>query len=134
MKIEGLGETHKPDPAERKPRDTEKADETRDSKRRNTDSVELTKNRKRAESEPYSSGPTKKEPAKSASERDIAELRRNTRAEISTKDSAGEKKTVSSCPDNGKVADVRRKKDDGFYDDPSNYGSIADKIIKHFGL
>lgn len=33
-----------------------------------------------------------------------------------------------------KVAEVRRKMEEGYYNDPANFNSFAQKIIDHFGL
>lgn len=33
-----------------------------------------------------------------------------------------------------RIAEIRRRIDDGFYDDPNNLAELAEKMIKKFGL
>ncbi len=46
--------------------------------------------------------------------------------------SAGD--AVNSVSDEEKIAAIRKKTATGFYDDPANFGIIAEKLIKSFGL
>jgi hypothetical protein len=37
-------------------------------------------------------------------------------------------------PEDPKITEIRRKIDDGFYDDPNNLAELVEKLIKKFGI
>jgi hypothetical protein len=43
-------------------------------------------------------------------------------------------KSGHPAPENPKITEIRRKIDDGFYDDPNNMAELVERLIKKFGL
>jgi anti-sigma28 factor (negative regulator of flagellin synthesis) len=155
MRIEGLGPIQQPDPKNKKTGDAAKKSDSR------PDSVELANKSQEASKAGYSDNLKKGRPIQSAQSTDINQVKQQTdsgyydtpeiRSGISEnlidsdelKDVVQEyhksnlAKEIQSKPveiRHEKVAEVRTKLADGFYNNPSNYGSFADKIISYFGL
>ena len=161
MKIEGLGIPQPPDPKGKKVKETEKADKAQEIQRPISDSVELNTGKKQINSAGYSQQITQGGASDITSKKDLSELKDKTtngyydkqeiREQTSDKlinsdelqDVVEEyhlsnlsKEIISKSSDirHDRVADAKQKIAQGYYDDPQNYGSIADKIMNHFGL
>ncbi len=161
MKIHGFGIPQQPDPKDKKVKADEKPDQNRDIQKPASDSVELNKSKKQIRNAGYSDKITKGGTSDIASRKDISELK-DRRAKgyydkLEIRERTSEKlidsndlkdvvkeyhqsnlsKEISSRESDiryQKVADARQRVAEGYYDDPGNYGKIADKILKHFGL
>ena len=161
MKIEGMGAPQQPDPKAKKLKANTKTDGTRDTSRPKADSVELNQKNKQLEKAIYSPELAKGGTSDLSTRKDVSELRDKTangfydnyetRARISDRLIESEelkgvveefhlsnlsKEILAKSSDirHDKVADVKQKIAQGFYDNPQNYGGFADKIINHFGL
>jgi hypothetical protein len=152
MRIDGLMPIQQPDPKGKKTSETKKAAEIR------PDKVQLGN---KAPEAGYAEELKKGRPVQSTPSQDVQEAKqRNEKGYYDTpevKQATSEKlidsnelkdivqnyhesnlaKEIQSTPvevRHDKVAEVRQKLSDGFYNDPSNYGLFVDKIIGHFGL
>ncbi len=161
MKIEGMGIPQQPDPKGKKIKETKQAEKSQETQKPVSDSVELNKGKKQIQNAGYSQQIAKGGASDIASKKDLSELKdrtangyydkREIREETSEKlidsnelkDVVKEyhlsnlsKEILSKDSDirHERVADAKQRIAQGYYDDPQNYGNIADKIMNHFGL
>ena len=161
MKIDGLGAPQQPDPKSKKPKPAEQSDKARENQKTVSDSIELVKDKKPALPPGYTQDIQKGTTSEKRTEKDLSQVKQKTtngyydKPETKEKTSdklihSGELKEVvdqyhlsnltkdilSKTPDirHDKVAGVKKRMAEGFYDSSANFGVFADKIIKHFGV
>jgi len=161
MKIEGFGPAQQPEPKGKKPGtsgEQEKADKKQTA---NPDSIELAKSYKQTDKTGYFDKVQKSTLHNHGIKKDLVEVKQKTssgfyntdkvKEETSEKliDSRELKNIVeeyhlsnlskeilakTSVVRHEKVAAVKQKLAEGFYDDPANYSLFADELMDHFGM
>jgi hypothetical protein len=162
MKIEGLGAPQQPDPKGKKIKNIDRSDKAKTSLPQSADSIELKKEAKDASKISYKPNLAQAEQqAPADTSKNLSELKqkssegyydsREIREKTSDKLIASNelkdvvkdyhlseeaKKILSQIPEirHDRIADVNQKIASGFYDNPSNFGDFADKIISYFGI
>jgi len=153
MRIEGLGPLQQPDPKEKKPEKNQKQQNA------SPDRVEIAKRGTKAANAGYEV--KRPRPTESNRTRDFSNVKKRSsngyyeKPEVrqSTSEKLIDSKELGDVVDkyhqafranelgkkspeirHDKVAQVKRKVAEGFYNNPQNYDPIAKKIIHHFGL
>lgn len=161
MKIDGLGAPQQPDPESKKPKPAEQSDKTKENQKTVSDSIELAKDKKPALPPGYTQDIQKGTTSEKRTEKDLSQVKQKTTNGYYDKPETKEKTSdklihseelkevvdqyhllnltkdiLSKTPDirHDKVAGVKKRMAEGFYDSSANFGVFADKIIKHFGV
>jgi len=161
MKIDGLGAPQQPEPKGKKPKPAEIADKNRENQKPVSDSIELAKGKKPTAAPGYTQDIQKGIPSEKQTEKDLSQVKQRTsdgyydKSETKEKTSDNlissdelkevvdqyhlsnlTKEILSKTPEvrHDKVAGVKKRMAEGFYDSAANFGAFADKIIKHFGV
>jgi len=161
MKIEGFGSLHQPDPKDKKQKVSGKQDKTNEKQPHVSDSINLTNSKKRADDVVYSTEVQKSDGKDYSIKKDISEVKQKSSSghydnyEVKKKTSEKlidsrelsnvvheyhlsnvSKEILAKTPEirHEKIAEVKKKIEQGLYNNPENFGIIADKMIKHFGI
>lgn len=161
MKIEGLGLPQPPDPKGKKAREIKQADNTAENQRQVSDSIQISKNAQKQVEASYVQKIRKGGESEAENVRDLTEYKQKSAQgyydSVESKEQTSEKLIASDdlkevikeyhyanvVNENidysaevrhDKVAEIKKKVADGYYDDPTNFGNIADKLMNHFGV
>ena len=161
MKIEGYGPTQQPDPKGKKSGTSGKQEKTAEKQAANPDSIDLAKSSAQLEKTGYSDKIQKSGLQDQGIEKDLIEVNHKTSSGYYDTDKVKEetseklidsrelrnvveeyhlsnlsKEILAKTVDvrHEKVAEVKQKMAEGFYDDPTNYSLFADKLMNHFGM
>lgn len=125
MRIEGLGPLQQPDPKDKKPEGSLRRDKPAQKHQQCPDKIELGKDKVSTTEIGYTSEIKRGQLPAQDTLRDFYKIKHlsNYSQEILLK-----------APDirHEKIAEIKKKIAEGFYDRPSNFGLIADGIIDHY--
>lgn len=161
MKIEGLGLPQPPDPKGKKAKEIHQAEKTADQQKKSADSIQLSKSAQKQIEASYAEKIGKGGNADTENVRDLSEYKQKSAQgyydSTESKEKTSEKliqsedlkdvikeyhysnienRNIDNSAEvrHDKVAEIKKKVAEGFYDDPLNFGSIADKLMNYFGV
>jgi len=161
MKIEGFGPPQQPEPKGKKPGTSGKQEKTAKKQTVDSDSIDLVKSNKLLDKAGYSDKVQKSGLPDQGIKKDLVEVKLKSSFGFYDTDKVKEetsekiidsrdlenvveeyhlsnlsKEILAKASDvrHEKVAEVKQKIAEGFYDDPANYSLFADKLMDHFGM
>ena len=161
MKIEGFGSHQQPDPKDKKQKVSGKQDKANEKQPHVSDSINLTNSKKRADDVVYSTEVQKSDGKDYSIKKDISEVKQKSSSgyydNYEVKKETSEKlinsrelnnvvheyhlsnvskEILAKTPEirHEKIAEVKKKIEQEFYNNAENFGAITDKLIKHFGI